>query len=137
MFIIGYIAKTIIRVPDWKNALSLNESAVKVNPGSARANSFMATAIYNKWRNLPTSEEKRVELIRGAVYAQNSLNMYPNYANANLMKVGISAEIYKMDNDIDKLFEAFSVANIVGGTIVIPHLRRAVEYWGLLESSND
>lgn len=29
----------------------------------------------------------------------------------------------------EQLFEAFSVANIVSGTIVIPHLRRAVEYW--------
>ena len=29
----------------------------------------------------------------------------------------------------EELFEVFAVANIVGGTIVIPHLRRAVEYW--------
>lgn len=28
-----------------------------------------------------------------------------------------------------ELFEIFAVANIVGGTIVIPHFRRAVEYW--------
>ena len=33
----------------------------------------------------------------------------------------------------EQLFEAFSVANIVGGTIVIPHLRRAVEYWEALD----
>ena len=33
----------------------------------------------------------------------------------------------------EQLFEAFSVANIVGGTIVIPHLRRAVEYWEVLD----
>lgn len=33
----------------------------------------------------------------------------------------------------DQLFEAFSIANIVGGTIMIPHLRRAVEYWEILE----
>lgn len=33
-----------------------------------------------------------------------------------------------------ELFESFSVANIVGGTIVIPHLRRAVEYWEVLET---
>ena len=37
----------------------------------------------------------------------------------------------------EQLFEAFAIANIVGGTIVIPHLRRAVEYWGILESNND
>ncbi|HEU4716599.1 MAG TPA: carboxymuconolactone decarboxylase family protein [Bacteroidia bacterium] len=29
----------------------------------------------------------------------------------------------------EELFEVFAVANIVGGTIVIPHTRRAVEYW--------
>lgn len=33
----------------------------------------------------------------------------------------------------DELFEVFAVANIVGGTIVIPHTRRAVEYWDELE----
>ena len=37
----------------------------------------------------------------------------------------------------DQLFEVFAVANIVGGTILIPHLRRAVEYWGELELEND
>lgn len=29
----------------------------------------------------------------------------------------------------EEMFEIFSVANLVGGTIVIPHTRRAVEYW--------
>lgn len=28
-----------------------------------------------------------------------------------------------------QLYEIFAVANIVGGTIVIPHTRRAAEYW--------
>lgn len=29
----------------------------------------------------------------------------------------------------EQIFEVFAIANIVGGTIVIPHTRRAVEYW--------
>lgn len=33
----------------------------------------------------------------------------------------------------DEIFEIFSVANLVGGTIVIPHTRRAVEYWEELQ----
>ncbi len=33
-----------------------------------------------------------------------------------------------------ELFEIFAVANIVGGTIVIPHLRRAVEFWDQLQA---
>lgn len=32
----------------------------------------------------------------------------------------------------EEVFEVFAVANIVGGTIVIPHLRRAVEFWDQL-----
>ena len=32
-----------------------------------------------------------------------------------------------------QMFEIMSVANLVGGSIVIPHTRRAVEYWDLLE----
>ncbi|MDA3879863.1 MAG: carboxymuconolactone decarboxylase family protein [Prolixibacteraceae bacterium] len=35
-----------------------------------------------------------------------------------------------------EIFEVFSVANLVGGTIVIPHTRRAVEYWEELENHN-
>jgi len=34
----------------------------------------------------------------------------------------------------EELFEVFSIATIVGGTIVIPHLRRAVEFWDDLET---
>ena len=32
-----------------------------------------------------------------------------------------------------EVFEVFAIANIIGGTIVIPHLRRAVEFWEALE----
>jgi AhpD family alkylhydroperoxidase len=35
----------------------------------------------------------------------------------------------------DEVFEVFAISNIVGGTIVIPHLRRAVEFWDELENS--
>lgn len=37
----------------------------------------------------------------------------------------------------DEIMEVFSVANIVGGTIVIPHTRRALEYWEELVSADD
>ena len=33
----------------------------------------------------------------------------------------------------DQVFEVFSIANLIGGTIVIPHLRRAVEFWNELK----
>lgn len=36
---------------------------------------------------------------------------------------------YELSVNTDELYEIFAVANIVGGTIVIPHTRRAAEYW--------
>jgi hypothetical protein len=34
-----------------------------------------------------------------------------------------------MEVSTAEMFEILAVANIVGGTIVIPHTRRAVEFW--------
>ena len=36
----------------------------------------------------------------------------------------------------EELYEVFAVANIVGGTIVVPHTRRAAEYWEALATTN-
>ena len=41
---------------------------------------------------------------------------------------------YELGVNDDELFEIMSVANIVGGSIVIPHTRRAIEYWDILKS---
>lgn len=35
----------------------------------------------------------------------------------------------------EQIYEVFAVANIVGGTIVIPHTRRAAEYWEELSNN--
>ena len=35
----------------------------------------------------------------------------------------------------EQIFEVFSIANLVGGSICIPHTRRAVEYWDALQSA--
>jgi len=34
----------------------------------------------------------------------------------------------------EQVVESLSIATLVGGTIVIPHLRRAYEYWDVLEA---
>ncbi len=34
----------------------------------------------------------------------------------------------------EEVFEVFSIANLIGGSIVIPHFRRAVEYWEVLRA---
>ncbi|NOY46943.1 MAG: carboxymuconolactone decarboxylase family protein [Chlorobi bacterium] len=40
---------------------------------------------------------------------------------------------YKAGLTKEEIVESLSIATLVGGTIVIPHLRRAYEYWDALE----
>ena len=39
---------------------------------------------------------------------------------------------HELGVNTEEMYEIFAVANIVGGTIVIPHTRRAAEYWEAL-----
>lgn len=36
-----------------------------------------------------------------------------------------------------EVWEVFMIANLVGGSIVIPHFRRAVEYWDELQENDN
>ena len=42
---------------------------------------------------------------------------------------------YKNGVNRTEMMEAMSIATLVGGTIVIPHLRRAYEFWEALEEN--
>ena len=43
---------------------------------------------------------------------------------------------YKENLSKTTVMETLEIATLVGGTIVIPHLRRAYEYWQALESNS-
>jgi len=43
---------------------------------------------------------------------------------------------YKAGLNKEEVVEALSIATLVGGTIVIPHLRKAYEYWDALEADS-
>ncbi len=43
---------------------------------------------------------------------------------------------YELAITTGEMYEIFAVANIVGGTIVIPHTRRAAEYWEELHNNS-
>lgn len=95
------------RVPAWENSLTLNESAVKVSSNSARANSFMATALY-KQAEVETNARYKEKLNEDAlVYANKAIEIFPGYYNGNLMKAGIAGELYKYNRDADTLLERF------------------------------
>lgn len=42
---------------------------------------------------------------------------------------------YELGVTKDEIYEVFSIANLVGGSICIPHTRRAAEYWEALSES--
>jgi AhpD family alkylhydroperoxidase len=41
-------------------------------------------------------------------------------------------KVHELGVTTEQVYEIFAVANIVGGTIVIPHTRRGAEYWEAL-----
>lgn len=45
-------------------------------------------------------------------------------------------QCYKVGITRDQILETFSIALLVGGSIVIPHSRRAMEFWEELESQD-
>ncbi|MEM9545423.1 MAG: hypothetical protein AAGA77_05595 [Bacteroidota bacterium] len=107
ILVLGYVYKTYTRVPDWESALTLNRSAVANDSNSARANSFMATALYNEGREAGGSS--KIEILTEAYrYAEKAVKIHPTYQNGNLMKAGIAAEIYKSDRNEKQLLNRFA-----------------------------
>lgn len=74
--------------------------------------------------HLPVKTKELLGLVASAVLRCDDCVQYHLEAS---MKNGVSKE---------EMMETMSIANLIGGTIVIPHLRRAVEYWELLEEQN-
>lgn len=45
-------------------------------------------------------------------------------------------ECHKLGLSKEEVVEGMSISLLIGGTIVIPHLRRAFEYWEALDAKN-
>jgi AhpD family alkylhydroperoxidase len=39
---------------------------------------------------------------------------------------------HELETTTEEMYEVFAIANLVGGSIVVPHTRRAAEYWEAL-----
>ena len=103
----GFLWKTLDRLPAWENGFELNSAAIKVSKNSARANVFMGTAYFNRYREETDPQVKDSLLNLSEPYFDRALLIHPPYTDALTMKSGIAAERYKEDRDIDKLLEAF------------------------------
>ncbi len=95
------------RVPAWKDGFTLNSEAIKVSKNSARANSFMGTAWFNKYLKADRPDEQHVYLDEAEKYVQRAVEILPSYRTAQKMKAGIYAENYKLDADLNKLLNGF------------------------------
>lgn len=102
--------RTYTRVPDWKDALSLNTSAVRNSPGSARAHMFYASTIYQDVYNKTKDPQVKAAMVDTMEYHINkSLEIHPKYISGWMMKGAISAARFEQDHQMDKLFHNFDI----------------------------
>jgi protein O-mannosyl-transferase len=118
ILIVGFSVKTVLRVPDWRNGSTLNDSAIKYSPNSARANCFYAVSIWeNRFTKLPKDvpeKEKLACLDSLKMYFNRSVEILPKYGAAQKMRAAVAAEYHKLDNQIEPLIKVFDEVNRSG-----------------------
>lgn len=111
LLVVGlYGYRTWTRVPDWKDALSLNTSAVRTSPGSARSHLFYVTAIYESfYKDMKNDAEKAPWVDTMEYHINRALEINPKYGSAWQMKSAIVAARFEQDHQMDKLFHEFDI----------------------------
>jgi AhpD family alkylhydroperoxidase len=110
------------------NVKEFNEYRAKMNEKILASDNKVIKRIYNldtntfKAGHLPEKTKELLGLVASAVLRCDDCIAY-HLETAH--KNGVTKE---------EMMETMSIATLVGGTIVIPHLRRAVEFWELLEN---
>jgi AhpD family alkylhydroperoxidase len=113
-----------------KDVKDFNEYRSKMNERILGADNLVLKRLFNLDTNtyadgaLSTKTKEMLGLVASMVLRCDDCI---KYHIENCHKQGVNEK---------ELFEIFAVANIVGGTIVIPHLRRAVEFWDALQSQS-
>lgn len=135
LLVIGYAVRSYMRVPVWESALTLNTAAVKVSTNSARANSFMATALYNNARKEADPEAKLKMLQEGQMHAEKATSIIPKYKDGNTMKAGIAGELHGIDGNVDALLQSF--AEVAVNRPDIEYIGQYLDYIKGSKISND
>lgn len=105
-----------------------NDYRQKMNDKILASDNKVIKRIFNldtnafKEGHLPVKTKELLGLVASMVLRCDDCVQYHLEAS---MKNGVTKE---------EVMETLSIANLIGGTIVIPHLRRAVEYWEALEN---
>ena len=106
-----------------------NDYRAKMNEKILAADNIVLKRLFNLDTNtyaegaLPVKTKEMLGLVASMVLRCDDCI---KYHLEKCMNNGVSTE---------EVFEVFAVANIVGGTIVIPHTRRAVEFWEELQNA--
>jgi hypothetical protein len=100
-----YAYRTYTRVPDWENSLTLNESAVRNSPNSARAQSFYATSVYQELYAKTTVKEEKLRWVDTMEpHVLRALEIYPEYGSAWVMRANVAGARFDADHQMDRLF---------------------------------
>ncbi len=126
VYMLGFGFKTIERVPAWKDAFALNSAAIKVSKNSARANTFMGTALFKEYQKETDRAKKETLINQVATHINKALSIHPNYGSALTMKSGVVAEQYKYHKDIDQLLEGFK--EVLRIKINVPYIDTYMDY---------
>lgn len=107
--VVGFFGwRTFTRVPDWKDAGSLNQAAIKVSYNSARSHCFYVTSIYKEvYQNTKDPAKKAALVDTMEFHINRSLAINPNYGAALVMKSAVAAARFEQDRQLDKLFHEF------------------------------
>ena len=82
LIILGYSAKTIQRIPAWKNSLTLYATDIKTAPNSAKLNYHYGLELSKKGAESNSQNDKK-EFYQKAIAAfQKSISIYPKYSDA-------------------------------------------------------
>jgi hypothetical protein len=105
---LAYLTRTWIRVPDWKNPYTLNLAAAKYSPNSARANLFLAVAIFGQEFPAETDPQKKLSLVNEMAYfTQKAVEILPSYQSAQDFRAGVAAERYNITKEVGPLLATF------------------------------
>ncbi|HXH17450.1 MAG TPA: hypothetical protein VNJ07_00075 [Chitinophagales bacterium] len=112
---VAFSAKTMSRVPDWKDILTLDRAAVKISANSARINCFYGYDLYKEAQKAAGAEQMKL-VDEAMFYIDRALKIYPTYPDALNAKAGLLALRYQNDHDLDKLLEGFYKIQTTGLT---------------------
>ena len=121
-----YAYKTLTRVPDWQNNLTLNRSALLISKNSARANCYHAVTLYTDVylaTQDPVLQAKLVDTME--TYLKKALEIYPDYENAYQMKTGVASARYNLDHDVNKFYKELELI-----LRKVPHNFPSIDYIG-------